>query len=99
MRKVTKIVTLREKPLASGSLSPAALFTCLPIQSTLAPHVEKADQQDYQENAHLDQAEELELAQNHRPRIKKDDLDIKQDKEDGDDVVLDRKAAAGIGVG
>src|SRR2546428_13612535 len=53
----------------------------LPIQTSFAPDVGQSDEQDAHEDQHLDEAEPLQLAQEHSPRVEEDRLDVENDEQ------------------
>ena len=65
------------------------------IQTDSGP-ARTADQENDNENGHFDQSEQSQLVVNYRPGIKKNYLDIKNDKENGHHIKLDRKSFPGI---
>jgi hypothetical protein len=71
----------------------------LALNPTRAPpssNVGVPDEQDRDEEQHLDQRQESQPVERHRPRVKKDDFDVEQDEQHGDQVELDREALAGV---
>src|SRR4029077_1394452 len=71
----------------------------LPIQASFAPDVGEGDEQDAHEHQHLDEAEPLELLQEHRPWIEEDRFDVEDDEEHRRQIEPHRYAAMGGSVG
>src|SRR5215468_9779836 len=61
-----------------------------PVERALAPDVDVARQQERHEEQHLHESVPAEIAQRHRPRIQKRDLDVEQEKDHRDEIELDR---------
>jgi hypothetical protein len=59
-----------------------------PLQSAFAPSVDQPTNQNSQKDEHLHQSEETQLVVSYRPGVKKNGLDIKNDKDEGINVVL-----------
>src|SRR6266851_10186954 len=68
----------------------------MPVQRTLFPKIEIADQQDRDVKHHFVKAIPPEGAENHRPRVKKNRLHIEKNKNHRDQVKLHRKWLTGI---
>src|SRR5262245_20658960 len=65
----------------------------VPLERALAPDVDEPEREDEEEDHHLDEPEDAEPAEQERPRIEEDDLDVEDDEEDGGEVELDREPA------
>ena len=63
-----------------------------PVESSPLPDPDVPQDEDSQEDTHLHQAEQAQYPKLNRPGKKEDGLDIKNDKQDGDNVVADRVA-------
>src|SRR5712691_5094406 len=59
----------------------------------------EGDEKDAHEDKHLDEAEPLQLAQDHGPRVEEDRLDVENDEQHRRQVEAHRQAAVGGGVG
>src|ERR1700694_4347014 len=80
----------------SGCSDPSTRLRLLvPLQASLAPDVREGDEQDAHEHEHLDEAEPLELAEEHCPRVEEDGLDVEDDEQHRRQVEADRQAADG----
>src|SRR5579864_35844 len=64
-----------------------------PLQRTFLPDPDIANDQDAEEDQHLEQAEQAEGLELHRPRKKEDGLHIEDHKQDGDNVIADGVAS------
>src|SRR5581483_9315080 len=77
----------------------------VPIDDAFLPYIEESDQNQQDVNQHLPEAEKLRTADfrqitiNDRPRIKKDRLNIEQNKEHGHHVELYVEAPLGVSGG
>src|SRR6187455_298548 len=67
-----------------------------PVEDTLPPDVDVADQQDEEEDGDLDEAGPAELPERHRPRIEERDFDVEQQEDHGNQVELHRLPLAGV---
>jgi len=74
--------------LGSYILHHASCILLNPLQSAFAPGVDQSADQDSQKDEHLHQGQETQLVVSHRPRIKKNGLDVKNDENEGIDVIL-----------
>jgi hypothetical protein len=63
-----------------------------PLQGALAPGVDEATHQNHEEQEHLHQGKETELAVGHGPGVKKNGLHVEDEEDQGVDVVLDPEA-------
>src|SRR6267154_5914909 len=68
----------------------------MPVQRTLFPKIEIADQQDRDVNHHFIKAISPESAKNHRPRVEKNRFHIEKNKNHRDQVKLHGKWLASI---
>src|SRR6267154_4401127 len=68
----------------------------MPVQRTLFPQIEIADQQDRDVNHHFVKAISPESAENNRPRVKKNRFYIEKNENHRDQVKLHGKWLAGI---
>jgi hypothetical protein len=75
-----------ERRAGAGALRPSALDRLPPRQDSLPPGVGEAEHQDDDERAHADQAADEQIAEDDRPQVKEDDLDVEGDEEQGVDV-------------
>jgi len=66
----------------------SALF---PVQSPFNPDITKADAQNYYEQQHFDETEHAEFLEQNRPGKEKYSLNIKENKQNGNQIKLDRK--------
>src|SRR5581483_505080 len=57
------------------------------------------DQEQADENQHFDQPDQSDLVEHHGPGIKKDDLDVENDKEHREDIIADRERHSRVGKG
>src|SRR5699024_7277940 len=84
------------KPEGIFSSRPMVVYTSLvPVQPTTAPFVNERHGDEEQERQHSDEPEHGEFPERHRPRVKKNDLDVEDDEGHRDEVVLDRKPNVG----
>src|SRR6476660_9444383 len=67
----------------------------VPLERTLAPDVDEPEREHRDEDHHLDEPEHAEAAEQQRPGIQEDHLDVEDDEEDGGEVELDREASPG----
>src|SRR5688572_1726788 len=77
-------------PLGSFSSIPMSV----PLQPAAAPDVGVRDEDRADEQDHLDEAEQAELAEGDGPRVEEDDLDVEDDEQHRGQVELDREATA-----
>src|SRR5206468_8794199 len=80
-RSASTVIGYGRRPAASA-----------PLERALAPDVGEAERQHEHEDRHLDEAEHPERAEDHRPGIEEDHLDVEDDEEDRGQVELDREA-------
>src|SRR5213079_995820 len=80
-RSASTVIGYGRRPAASA-----------PLERALAPDVGEAERQHEHEDRHLDEAEHPERAEDHRPGIEEDHLDVEEDEEDRGQVELDRDA-------
>ena len=69
------------------------VFFLPPIQGAVVPGINIAHHQNSQKHAYLRETRNAERAIDHGPRIKENELDIEQDKEDSDQIKLDRESS------
>ena len=67
-----------------------------PLERALLPGVRVADDEDEEEDDHLDQAEQLQLVHDDRPREHEHGLDVEDDEQHRDEEVADAVAVAGV---
>jgi hypothetical protein len=67
-----------------------------PLQRTFFPDPDVADDQDRDEDQHLEQAEQTEGLELHRPGKEEDRFHVEHDEKNRDDVITHRVAAARI---
>src|SRR5215468_10160332 len=70
-----------------------------PFERAFFPDPDVAHDQDAEEDQHLNEPENSQRLELHRPGKQEDRFDVKNDKQDGDDVVTDGVASAGVVVG
>src|SRR4029453_1483863 len=68
----------------------------LPVERAGLPGVHESPAEQRHEDAHLDQAEDAQLAERERPRIEEGGVDVEQDEDHADEVELDREALARV---
>src|SRR5690606_1037544 len=68
----------------------------VPLERSLLPDVEEADDQYADEDQHLDEPEQPQLAERHAPGNQEHRLEVENDEQDRDDVELDREALARV---
>src|SRR5262249_32033514 len=68
----------------------------IPVERALLQQIEVAHEQDEDEEQHLDQAVQPELAERHGPRVEEHRLDVEEDEEHRDQIELDREAGARV---
>src|ERR1700740_1685127 len=93
-----KMENFRAQPMASSRRvvrNESPFVISLPFQRAVIPGVHEAHHYDREERRHLDQARNAERAEDHGPRVKEDELDIEQDKENRGEIELDRQPADG----
>src|SRR6266545_4881911 len=73
----------------------SSLRRLLPLKRVLAPGVGDADAEDRHEERRLEQREETDLPQRHRPWVEEQRLHIEDDEEQREDVVADVKLHVG----
>src|SRR5436309_3449819 len=64
-----------------------SLTSLFPFESTLHPLVDKTHHENGQEHHHGNKAKQADFLEHHGPGEEKGDFEIKQDKEDGDEVI------------
>src|SRR5262245_19063662 len=74
-------------PIDSSYIPASRLASLLPFQCTFLPLVNKADNEDGEEQHHGHEAEETDFLQHDRPRKEERDLEVEQDEQDRDQVV------------
>src|SRR5271163_4095820 len=70
-----------------------------PVERALLPEEYVTGQQNYNVKQHLYKAEDLQIAVNQRPGVKKNRLDVEQNKEQADHVELHGDGLAGVSGG
>src|SRR6266545_4927661 len=78
--------------IPEGSFS--SMPMSVPVQTAAAPHVGVRDEHGADEQHHLDEPEQAQRVERHRPRVQEDDLDVEDDEQHRGQVELDRKPAA-----
>src|SRR5262249_38635312 len=70
-----------------------------PIERALPPDIEVADEHESDEEQHLDESEQLQLAIDHRPGIQKHGFDVEQDEDHRHQIKLDAESVFGVTCG
>jgi hypothetical protein len=70
-----------------------------PLQRALFPDPDVADHQNDEKDEHLDQSEQAEQLELHRPGKKENHLDVEDDEQNSDDVEADGVASTGLAHG
>src|ERR1700742_4395840 len=65
----------------------------VPVEAATSPHVRVGDEDGDDEQDHLDEAEDAEGRERHRPRVQEDGLDVEDDEEHRGQVEPHREPA------
>src|SRR5437899_544256 len=80
--------------IPEGSFSSMPMWSqpSIPVESAAPPHIGVRDEHGADEQHHLDEPEQAQRVERHRPRVEEDDLNVEDDEQHRGQVELDREA-------